>query len=121
MNNDELFLDNEKYYNVYNSYETPVKPITYLFTDRSIYRPGQTIYFKGIVLRREKNAANSKIMPAYNTTILLNDANGQKVNEIKVTTNEFGSFNGSFKLPEGLLNGNFSLYDQNTSGQNILR
>ncbi|MBK7884040.1 MAG: hypothetical protein IPJ81_09750 [Chitinophagaceae bacterium] len=52
--NDELFLDNEKYYNVYNSYETPVKPITYLFTDRSIYRPGQTIYFKGIVLRREK-------------------------------------------------------------------
>ncbi|MBK7884041.1 MAG: hypothetical protein IPJ81_09755 [Chitinophagaceae bacterium] len=60
-------------------------------------------------------------MPAYNTTIFLNDANGQMANEIKVTTNEFGSFNGSFKLPEGLLNGNFSLHDQNTSGSKYFK
>lgn len=113
--NDELFLENYKYYDTYSSYEQKSIPITYLFTDRSIYRPGQTIYFKGIVLKKEKDAANSKIMPAYSTTILLKDANSQKVNEIKVTTNEFGSFNGSFKLPENLLNGNFSLYDQNTN------
>ena len=51
----------------------------------------------------------------FKTKILLKDANGQKSAELSVTTNEFGSYKGSFRLPEGVINGNFSLYDSVTN------
>ncbi len=110
---EELFLDDNNYNNYYNSFEQPdkVEPVTFLFTDRSIYRPGQTIFFKGIVLKKGSKANETAILPSFNTTIQLKDANGQKVSEVQLVTNEFGSYNGSFKLLEGTLNGQFSLYD----------
>lgn len=114
--NDELFMDDDEGYSTYNSYEAAVKPVTFLFTDRSIYRPGQTVYFKGIVLKNEKDAGKSAVVPNFSSKIILRDANYQKAKELKVTTNEFGSFNGSFKIPEGVLNGNFSIYDSITNG-----
>jgi len=118
--NDELhLLDNSYSNNYYNSIyqEGKSKPATWLFMDRSIYRPGQTIYFKGIVIKQEKDANKSSVLPNFTTAIQLKDANGQKINELKVTTNEYGSYNGSFKLPEGALNGNFSIQDTTTNGE----
>lgn len=109
---DELFMDENEGYNTYNSFVTPEpQPLAFLFTDRSIYRPGQTVYFKGIVIKNEKNATKSAVVSGYATKIVLRDANYQKVTELKVTSNDFGSFKGSFKLPEGALNGQFSLFD----------
>ena len=113
---DELFLDETNNYFNYNSYYPEIKPQTFLFTDRAIYRPGQTVFFKGIVIHKEDNAAKSKVLPNFMTRILLRDANSQKLAEIAVTTNDFGSYKGSFKLPEGLLNGEFSLLDSATNG-----
>lgn len=116
--NDELFIDdNDNRYYGYNSYEEP-KPVTqtFLFTDRSIYRPGQTVYFKGIVITKAGKAAESKVIPAFKSTLQLKDANGQKINELQMITNDYGSYHGSFKLPEGSLNGNFSLYDSAGNG-----
>jgi len=113
--NDELFMDDYNYYSTYNSYTPEIKPQTFLFTDRSIYRPGQTIYFKGVVVRRENDAAKSSIIPNFKTRVLLKDANYQKVAELDVTSNDFGSYKGSFKLPEGLLNGQFSIWDTATN------
>ncbi len=115
-NTDELFMDDNAGYNTYNGFEAPAKPVTFLFTDRSIYRPGQTVYFKGIVLKNEKDAGKSAVVPNFNTKIILRNANYQKAADVKLITNEFGSFNGSFKLPEGVLNGNFSIYDSTTNG-----
>jgi Bacterial Alpha-2-macroglobulin MG10 domain/Alpha-2-macroglobulin family/MG2 domain len=116
-NTDELFMDDNEGYNSYDSYnETPVKPVTFLFTDRSIYRPGQTVYFKGIVLKNEKDAGKSTVVPGFITKIILRDANYQKAKDVKLITNEYGSYSGSFKLPEGILNGNFSIYDSTTNG-----
>jgi hypothetical protein len=111
---DELFMDenNSTYY--YNSYTPEIEKHTFLFTDRSIYRPGQTLFFKGIVTSKEKEVSKSGVVPNLKTTIQLKDANGQKTAELNVTTNEFGSYKGSFKLPEGVMNGNFSLYDTAT-------
>ncbi len=115
---DELFMDenNNDYYS-YNSYEQPKETTqTFLFTDRSIYRPGQTVFFKGIVINKASKVADSKVIAAFNSTIQLKDANGQKLNELKMTTNEYGSYHGSFKLPEGSLNGQFSLFDSAGNG-----
>ncbi|MBX2933554.1 MAG: alpha-2-macroglobulin [Ferruginibacter sp.] len=112
---DELFLDDNIYSYNYNSYEPVFKPRTFLFTDRSIYRPGQTMYFKGIVISTPKDVIKSAVLPNFKTKLILKDANGQKSAELNVTTNEYGSYNGSFRLPEGVMNGEFSLYDSITN------
>lgn len=113
---DYLFLDD----NYYISHELkpqqqPTITRAFLFTDRSIYRPGQTMYFKGIVMQTISAERRTMAMENYKSKLILRDANGQKVGELNLTTNEFGSYNGSFKLPEGMLNGNFSLLDSNTN------
>ena len=116
-NNDELFTDdayNSYYYDGYNQNRQAVKR-TFLFTDRSIYRPGQTIFFKGIMTETDSSGRNSKVVADKKTTIRLNDNNGQKIGSVSLTTNSYGSYNGSFKIPEGLLNGNFYIQDSITN------
>jgi len=76
---------------------------TVLFTDRQIYRPGQTIYFKGLQLQTFKG--KSKIMPGKAEEVDFMDVNNKQVSSLKLTTNDFGSFNGSFIIPQSMLNG----------------
>ena len=78
-----------------------------LFTDRSIYRPGQTVYLKGIAY--EINKDETQALPNKTYTISLRDANDKEVANRRLTTNAFGSFSGEFQLPHGLLNGVFTL------------
>jgi uncharacterized protein YfaS (alpha-2-macroglobulin family) len=115
---DERFYMNEWLYDYYYSNtETEKNESTsiFLFTDRSIYRPGQTLYYKGITILRSAKKGNS-IWPNYKTTVYLEDANGEVVDSMKVTTNEYGSFSGKFQLPASGLNGNFSLSTENEVG-----
>lgn len=87
----------------------------WLFTDRSIYRPGQTVYFKGIVLRLDPKTHESTVTPDKQVNIYLYDANRQKIDSLSLTSNGFGSFSGSFVIPEGLLNGNMHLEEPSTN------
>ncbi|MGI4874961.1 MAG: alpha-2-macroglobulin family protein [Janthinobacterium lividum] len=80
---------------------------TFMFTDRAIYRPGQTLYFKGI--EAERRASKNRILPGEPVSVRLLDVNGQTVQTLTFTTSEFGSFNGSLVLPTGLLSGQMSL------------
>ncbi|MDL2262616.1 hypothetical protein LJC11_03825, partial [Bacteroidales bacterium OttesenSCG-928-I21] len=75
------------------------------FTDRAIYRPGQTVYFKGIALISEND--KTEINPNYSTTVDFLDVNYQKIGSTTVKSNKFGSFNGSFEIPLGVLTGVF--------------
>lgn len=110
--NQELFTDDNYYtYDYYNGREKPAKSSTFLFADRAIYRPGQIIYFKGIVVKTDSLVKNTKVFGGYKTTLVLTDANGQKAGSLQLETNEFGSYSGNFKLPEGVLNGQFYLRD----------
>lgn len=80
---------------------------TFLFTDRSIYRPGQTVYFKGIITK----TINKKTSVIANETIIaaLHNVNNEKVSELNFITNEYGSFSGEFIVPNNGLTGNFSI------------
>jgi len=78
---------------------------TFFFTDRSIYRPGQTIYFKGIVVRTEKDRRSSNVVAARNVTVTFYDANGQKIADQNLTSNEWGSITGKFTAPQSGLTG----------------
>lgn len=80
---------------------------TFFFTDRSIYRPGQTVYFKTIVL--EKTGDKYAILPQQRLTVEFMDVNGQQIAQTQLTTNTFGSANGSFTIPAGVLNGQMRL------------
>ncbi len=99
---------------VYNYNYKPTNKIrTTLFTDRAIYRPGQTVYFKGIVIKT--NGETSNIKSEYTSNIILYDVNHQKVSDLKVTTNKYGTYSGSFEIPRGLLNGRMQLYTNSGS------
>ncbi len=80
---------------------------TYLFTDRAIYRPGQTVYFKGILTQQLRGQAS--LLTGQSVSVRLLDVNGQTVQTLPFTTSGFGSFHGSLVLPTGLLNGEMQL------------
>ena len=76
-----------------------IRTHTFFFTDRSIYRPGQTIHFKGIIVDQHTIANQNKVRPDEKSKVTLYDANRQAVAEIDVLTNEYGSFAGTFTAP----------------------
>lgn len=77
---------------------------TYLFLDRSIYRPGQEVFFKGYLLNFDRDRIPS-IAPNQRILVYLQDANGQKKSEMELRTNAYGTFSGSFIAPETGLRG----------------
>ena len=80
---------------------------TKLFTDRAIYRPGQTVYFQGITTRRQ--GEDLTLVNHYSETVSFRDANWQEITSAQFTTDEYGSFSGSFVIPTDRLNGVFHL------------
>ncbi|MEL6133416.1 MAG: MG2 domain-containing protein, partial [Bacteroidota bacterium] len=64
-----------------------------IFTDRAIYRPGQTIYFKGILIQNSTYEA-PQILAGKPINVALHDVNGQKVSELNLVTNTYGSIQG---------------------------
>lgn len=78
-----------------------------LFTDRGLYRPGQTLFFKGIAY--VKTIDDPHVVAGRSVTVGLHDANGKEIARKSFTTNPFGSFNGEFTLPRQTLSGMFSL------------
>lgn len=87
--------------------EQPATQNTTLLTDRAIYRPGQTVYFKGIVIQNDNEKHN--VIPNFKTTVILLDANQQQIQKVNVESNEFGSYTGSFVLPTSGLLGSFTI------------
>ncbi|RFP63801.1 hypothetical protein D0N36_17565 [Hymenobacter lapidiphilus] len=105
-----LMTENRGYYGPRRNLadeEDESESTTFLYTDRAIYRPGQTIYFKGIVADERKGRL--MVLANFKETVELHDVNGQVVQRAEFQTNKFGSFHGSFVLPTGLLNGQMSL------------
>ncbi len=90
---------------------------SFFFTDRAIYRPGQLVYFKVIVL--EKTGEKYEVKPDFMTKVEFYDANGQLVSSVELSTNDYGSLNGSFTIPTGLLNGEMRI--KNESGSTSIR
>lgn len=121
--NDALFLDNgdyiyrsysnneERNIELYNKeeYELDGSKI-FFFTDRSIYRPGQIVYFKGIVMTEEyKTKKAIAFTPKDSIKIFLLDVNDDEVDSLSFKANEYGSFAGNFKIPQNVLTGRFKI------------
>lgn len=125
--NDRLFMNDAPY--VY--YRDPsVKPAKisaeqfekehaqiFFFTDRSIYRPGQTVYFKAIAVTTDMVTRKSKLYTGIHSKAILHDVNGEELDSLQITTSEYGSYSGKFVLPQNLLNGEFSIIDSFTGSE----
>ncbi|OEK07161.1 alpha-2-macroglobulin family protein [Roseivirga misakiensis] len=79
----------------------------HLFTDRAIYRPGQMMYFKGILYKTE----SEKQATVTNEEVLVTvyDENYDEIYEKYLRSNEFGSFTDSLRIPKSVLTGDFSI------------
>lgn len=110
--NEKLIIEN--YYQLFDRgqyRERESKTTTFFFTDRAIYRPGQPVYFKGIVV--DKSGKSPVVVPGYRTVVRLFDVNGQNLSTQELTSNEYGSFSGSFILPVSILTGQMRIESEN--------
>lgn len=78
-----------------------------LFTDRAIYRPGQTVQVSGVAYTKQGDEIS--VVQAYEGRLLLRDANRKVVDSLSVKCDDFGAFSARFQLPEHTLSGYFSL------------
>ncbi len=110
-NKNHLYSD---YTYQYKQHREPKKktPQTFFFIDRGIYRPGQVVYFKGIIVNSDGDS--HEIMKGKSTTVKFYDANYQEVTKLELTTNDYGSFSGQFIAPAAGLTG--QMHIQNESG-----
>ncbi|MBG6187972.1 MG2 domain-containing protein [Flavobacterium sp. CAN_S2] len=108
--NDSLLLNN-RYSNYYNDYATQenekANSKVEFYLDRAIYRPGQTVYYKGIAVRKELDKTTIVAKTTFKITI--KDTNGSVFKEFNTITNEYGSFSGEFMLPKSGLTGSFRM------------
>ncbi|ATC65256.1 hypothetical protein CMV30_15565 [Nibricoccus aquaticus] len=89
---------------------------TVFFTDRAIYRPGQTVSYKGVSIRYDQNAAKYDAVARRKVTVLFKDPNGQEIARATHTTNDYGSFSGVFTAPRDRLAGRMSIQVSDGNG-----
>ncbi len=82
--------------------------MTKFFLDRAIYRPGQTVYFKALLVEKDGDGIPA-ILPNKSVTVTFMDVNWQEVAKLDLRSNEFGTVHGSFTAPEFGLRGRMSL------------
>jgi hypothetical protein len=113
--NNELFrvAGEPIFYTAYGRHfaDSPIPPTTdfpiHVFTDRAIYRPGQTVWFKAIATK--KTQKNVTLQRNAKLKVELLDPNYKTLSTLVLTTNEYGSAQGNFVLPPSALTGNFTL------------
>ncbi|MDD2284415.1 MAG: alpha-2-macroglobulin family protein [Paludibacter sp.] len=110
-------MSHSPYFSKFKPTETAQQCIN-IFTDRAIYRPGQTVYFKAIAY--EMDSKKQEVKANKNIRFELIDANGKSISQLTLTTNEFGSASGNFIIPSGGLNGNFQIQADKRHSINFL-
>ncbi len=100
-------------YRLYDSNNKP-RPFgrTVFFTDRSLYRPGQTIQYKGICIHVDQNKDNYEVLPGEKVNVVFYDVNGKEIARNQHRANDYGSFNGSFTAPRDRLMGRMRIQAQ---------
>ena len=111
----------DRFYTSWGKYgaDRPANNRLTLLTDRAIYRPGQTVYVKGIAY--SQNTDSAWVRTSADFELLLLDANRQEVASQAVRTNEFGSFSARLVLPSSCLNGVFTLTTRGGEASRLVR
>ena len=101
----QMLVTASDYHN--SRYDNKPRPYnhTVFFTDRSLYRPGQIISYKGICVKVDQNNDNYTTIPNQDVVVIFQDPNHKEIARQNHKTNEYGSFSGSFSAPRDRLMG----------------
>ena len=80
-----------------------------IFTDRSLYRPGQEILVKGIAYHADPHKRDFHTLPDETVLVTLTDPNNKEVAAKRLKTNKWGSFAHKFTAPIGRLGGEYTI------------
>ncbi|MFK5922913.1 MAG: alpha-2-macroglobulin family protein [Verrucomicrobiota bacterium] len=98
------------------SYKERPQERTYFFADRALYRPGQTIQYKGLSVFYDQKKNDYHTLKQQKVTVIFQDVNGKEIAKQTHTSNAFGSFSGSFTAPRDRLMGRMTLLTKNPAG-----
>src|ERR1044071_9088264 len=113
-------LASQQEYAAYRSEPQRPGDQTLFFTDRAIYRPGQTVQYKGICLRVDPEKDDYKVLAGQDLTVVFADPNNKEIARQKHRCNDYGSFTGSFIAPRAGLLGPMRIYiAQGPGGQTV--
>lgn len=103
---EDIYIDDEADIYVYGTSQYGESKRTFYYTDRAIYRPGQTVYFKGITLGFSgDNNEKIRVVPDENIWVEFLDTNYKSVGRLALKTNKYGTVSGSFTIPDTVLTG----------------
>jgi uncharacterized protein YfaS (alpha-2-macroglobulin family) len=103
--NGQMLVTNYDYHS--GRYDNKPRPYnhTVFFTDRSLYRPGQIVSYKGICVKVDQNDDNYTTIANQDVVVIFSDPNNKEIARQNHKTNEYGSFSGSFTTPRDRLMG----------------
>lgn len=117
-NNDKFTPARDIYLSRTRYYERKDDKIEHqLFTDRSIYRPGQTVHASAISYIVKKGLDASVPSKSMELNFILRDANWKQVTEQKATTDEYGTASVDFELPKEGKTGQYSISVNGTASE----
>jgi len=105
----DILASRNAYHTSTRSDDSKIHQQTVFFTDRSLYRPGQTIHYKGICIRTDTVSDNYRTLAGEQLTVVYQDINGQEIERWQHRCNDYGAFSGSFTAPRDRLMGRMSL------------
>jgi uncharacterized protein YfaS (alpha-2-macroglobulin family) len=100
--------------------DEPNKKVVF-FTDRALYRPGQAIHFKGIVIRLDHAKNDYQVVPGEAVVVRFLEYYDQEVSRQTFKSNDFGSISGTFIAPADRLTGDMGLVCENMDGGAYIR
>ena len=80
----------------------------HLYSDRPIYRPGQTVFYKAVI-RRDDDAVMGGAQPNQAVSVRIRDARDNIVQTLLLTTSVFGTVDGSFAIAGGAMLGDYAI------------
>ena len=89
---------------------------TVFFTDRSLYRPGQTIHYKGICIRFDQTKANYETISGQTVTVIFTDPNNKEIEKHTHKCNDYGAFDGVFTAPRDRVTGRMTITAKGPNG-----
>jgi uncharacterized protein YfaS (alpha-2-macroglobulin family) len=105
---DDVLRNPTQMANYNQDYEQPLQKTVQFFTDRAIYRPGQVVYYKALLMKIDKKGMPT-ILTKEKIKVQFINVNGEEVSAQDLVSNEFGTVNGSFTAPSGGLLGYMNL------------
>ncbi len=94
-------LTGNGYWYDYNNGDTRDEIKVYAYTDRPVYRPKQTVYFRELLAKRAGGGSDYAPLTHAAVHVRISSPKGDSLFDQTLTSSEFGSVNGSFVLPDG--------------------